>query len=176
MTSIHQSAPSQRSRTGLIVGLAIGGAVVGIFCAIGTIALVLSGDSQDEPPPAAATGTTPGATGQPGDEQRLEITAELVDYEPASRFDNSHHTSVRVEVTNTSHERVYVGPLDWHGEDVDGFKHEPSYMRHVDALDGLYLDPGQAVRGVVTFEGEVELATIYYQRWPSDTPIPAPVD
>lgn len=178
----HPPAPPPRPpqrRTGLIVGLSVGAVVLAALMMV-CLAAVLFSLGDDEP----AAGSSPGAEVTPspvvddeplGDDLRLEIAAELVEFEAANRFDDSEHTSVRVEVTNTSDERVYVGPLDWFGTDVDGFKHEPSYRRHADGLSGLYLDPGQSVAGVVTFPGEVELASIAYQRWPSDEPVEVPV-
>lgn len=89
------------------------------------------------------------------------------------------YTAIRVEVHNNGSRRVYVGPLDWYVIDTGGFKFDATYgpFRTREArLPGVYLDSGQATTGVFYVEGEVDVATVVYQRWSWDAPVAVDVD
>lgn len=107
-------------------------------------------------------------------EENVSLVVIVTDVYTEENSIGDTYTAIRVEVHNDGNQRVYVGPLDWHVIDTGGFKFDATYgpfSTREARLPGMYLDPGQATAGVFHVEGEVDVATVVYQRWPSDDPV-----
>lgn len=166
-----QPTPPLPRRRGMptwgIVLIAVGGAVAVLCAGLVVLAFALPEDDQD----ASADPTGPATVAAQADDLAITVTdVTRAEAEVGDRV----YTIVAVEVVNESDDRIYVGPLDWHITDADGHRHDVTFGPGDDELPGLRLNPGDSTAGTFAVEGELEVATVVYQRWPSDDPIEVP--
>jgi hypothetical protein len=171
---IDHGQPMQRKRAFPAWAIAVL-SVVGAFallCFVGGVLAVLSA-----PEPHAET--RPVEHQEPVGEVTSVLNIEVLDVRTEKNTLGDAYTAIEVSAVNASDARVYVGPLDWYAIDVDGYKHDAVYGpfgSRSDRLPGTYLNNGHATTGVFHLEGEVDVATVVYQRWPTDDPIEVNVE
>lgn len=170
---VPQAPPQRKSKfpTWAIVLLSVFG---GILLLCGALTAVSFAVSDVEPEREAQGDTEVVPEPEPVEHEGAALDIEVVETYTEENSLGDVYTAVRVEAYNLSDESVYVGYLDWHVVDADGFKHESvvgPFSTREDRLPGLYLEQDEATTGVFYLEGEVDVATVVYQRWSHDDPI-----
>lgn len=178
---VHQPQQKRGFPVWATILIAIASAFVllcGAFMLLGIFASIVDSDNA-APRPTESVAEMEENTPRPTEsateaEEDASLAITVTDVYTEENSFGDLYTAIRVEVHNDSDRRIYVGPLDWYVIDAGGFKFDATYgpFRTRDArLPGVHLDPGQATTGVFHVEGEVDVATVVYQRWHWDAPV-----
>lgn len=174
---VHQPQQKRGFPVWATILIAIASAFVllcGAFMLLGVFASIVDSDNAAPRPTESVTEVKERPTESATEvEEDASLTITVTDVYTEENSFGDLYTAVRVEVHNDGN-RVYVGPLDWHVIDTGGFKFDATYgpfSTREARLPGVYLDPGQATTGVFHVEGEVDVATVVYQRWHWDAPV-----
>src|SRR5690554_5553480 len=174
---VHQPQQNRSFPTWATILIVIASAFVllcGAFMLLGVFASIASDDAAPRPTESVTEVEKRPTESATEVEENAPLAITVTDVYTEKNSFGDLYTAIRVEVHNNGNQRVYVGPLDWYVIDTGGFKFDATYgpFRTREArLPGVYLDPGQATTGVFHVEGEVDVATVVYQRWSWDDPV-----